>query len=101
MEHLKLRAADDCQAYMKPGVNFKEEEKKVLTSCGPVTSCLTSEDPNECTESSTTRCKASDECQKDLQKFDDMWKVEEIKNMSFNCKWSFVSANLVNILCHE
>ena len=81
METLRLRTAEDCQAYLKPGVKLEELDEDLNSSCG-----CNFGPPIECTGldirkvDGTLICGASEDCQKAIQKTDDIWKEGPIFN---------------------
>lgn len=71
------RDEEDCQAYLKPGVTFKEEIAKHVSSC-----CCDSKCNKKCTYldiwfDGKSRCKASEDCKKAIQGNADMWNEEK------------------------
>ena len=81
MENLRLRTAEDCQAYLKPGVKLDELDVELILSCG-----CNPGPPIECTGLDIKKvdgnliCGASEDCQKAIQKTDDIWKEGPIFN---------------------
>ena len=99
MEHLKRRTAEDCQDYIKPGVNIKEEVEKYMSGCN----C--DRDTPRCTGYDIKTvggipidCEASDNCKKGIQSFVDMWKNEEAINNHY-CLLAVKEFKLLNYLC--
>ena len=94
------RAEADCQAYMKPGVNIKEEVEKYMSGCN----C--DRDTPRCTEYDIPKtvdgipidCEASDNCKKGIQSFVDMWKNEEAITNHY-CLLAVKEFKLLNYLC--
>ena len=81
LEDLRLPTAEDCQAYLKPGVTLEELDEELNSSCGG-----NAGPPVECTGmdikkvDGTISCEASEDCQKAIQKTDDIWKEGPIFN---------------------
>ena len=98
MGDLKLRTEEDCQAYLKPGVNLEELNEEINSSCG-----CNPGPPVECTDmevkfvDGTLTCEASEDCQKAIQKIDDIWKEGVITNPI--CLLNFQLSKLMNDMC--
>merc|ERR1712038_963871 len=75
LENLRLRTAEDCQAYLKPGVKLEELDEELNRGCG-----CNPGPPVKCTGmdikkvDGTLSCQASEDCQNAIQKMDDIWK---------------------------
>ena len=99
MKNLELRTAEDCQDYVKPGVNLEELDEEFNSSCG-----CNPDHPGKCTDvevkknvDGTFSCEASENCQKAIQKIDDIWKEGAITNPI--CRLIFESSKLLNDIC--
>ena len=96
LEHLMPRAEADCLAYIKPGVNIKEEVERYNSGCG----C----DLDGCTGyaiktvGGVPTCEASDDCKKGIQSVVDMWIDEEAITKHY-CLVAFKEFKLLNYLC--
>ena len=85
MKRLKPRSELDCQTYMKPGVNFKEELQRGRIRCGCPMDPI---DPNDCTGIDMNLpppfssgappyyCNLSADCKNVIQGWEDMWGIE-------------------------
>ena len=99
MESLTSRAAEGCQAYIKPGVNWEELDEELDSSCG-----CNSGPPVKCTglEFSTVgvmlKCEVSDNCKKAIQKIDGMW-IEQPPTSNINCLAAFGLNKWLGVLC--
>ena len=89
-------SAEDC---VKPGVNLKELDKDLNSSCG-----CNPDHPGKCTNvevkknvDGTLSCEASEDCQKAIQKINDIWKEGAITNPI--CLLIFESSKLLNDIC--
>ena len=98
MKNLELRTAEDCQDYVKPGVNLEELDEEFNSSCG-----CNPDHPGKCTDvevkknvDGTFSCEASEDCKDAIQNIDDIWKEGEIP---FPCIISFESSKLLNDIC--
>ena len=109
MEDLKLESflqnfclseefsAEDC---VKPGVNLKELDKDLNSSCG-----CNPDHPAICTDlkfkfvDTTWRCEASEDCQKAIHKIYDIWKEGAITNPI--CFVSFETCEYMSAMCVE
>ena len=99
MKILKLRTAEDCQDYVKPGVNLEKLDEEFNSSCG-----CNPYHPGKCTDvevkknvDGTLSCEASEDCQKAIQKIGDIWKEGAITNPI--CRLIFESSTLLNTIC--
>ena len=94
------RAEARCQAYLKPGVTFKEEREKYRSGC-----CCDSKCNKECTkldiwfDDKSTYCEASEDCKKAILSNADMWNGEEITNHF--CIVAFNVTTYMNDLCNN
>ena len=81
MENLRLRTAEDCQAYLRPGVTLEELDDELNLGCG-----CNPDPPIVCTGMDIKKvdgklsCEATEDCQKAIQKTDDIWKEGPIFN---------------------
>ena len=99
MKNLELRTAENCQDYVKPGVNLEELNDEFNSRCG-----CSPDHPSKCTDAEvkqnadgTLSCEASEDCQKAIQKNDDIWKEGPITNPL--CRLIFDSSKLLNAIC--
>ena len=95
-----MRTAEDCQEYIKPGVNLKEVEEEFMSGCG-----CSPDHPAQCTDykfeviDGILTCVASDDCKLALQKISDMWKEGAITNP--NCLLAFEVSRFANAMCNN
>ena len=99
MESLTSRAAEGCQAYIKPGVNWEELDEELDSSCG-----CNPGPPVKCTglEFSSVgvmlKCEVSENCKKAIQGIDDIW-IEEPPTTNLKCLAAFKINKWLSVLC--
>ena len=98
LTNLKLRTAEDCQAYLKPGVKLEELDEDLNSSCG-----CNFGPPIECTGLDIRKvdgkliCGASEDCQKVIQEMVEAW-IEKPPITNIECISFFRSTKLFSYL---
>ena len=103
LKNLKLRTAEDCQAYVKPGVNLEELDEELDSSCG-----CNPGPPVKCTGlkfgflefglAGMGQCEVSENCKKVIQGIDDIW-IEEPPTTNLKCRAAFKINKWLSVLC--
>ena len=92
------RAEEECQAYMKPGVNSEEEMEKYVSGCG-----CGHENLFQCTDLDIEifdSCKATEDCKKGIQSIYDMLNLNiPIPITDPTCLVAFEAIKWMNDIC--
>ena len=99
LDSLASRSAENCKAYVKPGVKLEELDEELDSSCG-----CNPGPPVKCTglEFSTVgvmlKCEVSENCKKAIQEIDDLW-IEEPPTTNIKCLTAFKLNKMLSVMC--